>query len=59
MAEYIAKIGTREVTHNNSLAKNKLKKALELFDFAGELSQTMSLERMNKKKEIQKLLNSV
>jgi len=57
LSEYLTVIGRTKIEANNDTAKLYLAKAIELLDIADEVSQTLSMERMNKKEYIDSLLN--
>ncbi|NLX72413.1 MAG: hypothetical protein GXY94_03805 [Bacteroidales bacterium] len=58
LSECLKEIGKGKIEENKKDAKMKLEKAIELLDIADEISKTMSFDRINKKKEIENVLQS-
>jgi hypothetical protein len=56
LSECLKEIGKGKIEENKKGAKMKLEKAIELLDIADEISKTMSFDRINKKKEIENVL---
>ena len=56
LSECLKEIGKGKIEENKKDAKMKLEKAIELLDIADEISKTMSFDRINKKKEIENVL---
>lgn len=56
LSECLKEIGKGEIEKNKTDTKMKLEKAIELLDIADEISKTMSFDRINKKKEIENVL---
>ncbi|MDY0280444.1 MAG: hypothetical protein RBR35_07770 [Salinivirgaceae bacterium] len=56
LSEYLKEIGIIEMNKNRENAELYLRKAIELLNIADEISKTISLDRMNKKCEIEDLL---
>tara|TARA_B100000780_G_C21021125_1_gene409264 strand:- start:79 stop:495 length:417 start_codon:yes stop_codon:yes gene_type:complete len=58
IADYLKASGTAELEEDKQKIQLKLDKALELLQIADDVSQAVSFSRIQKKKEIQELLNS-
>jgi len=56
LSEYMKEIGEEEIHENKKEAKRKLEKAIELLDIADQISNTISFDRINKRKEIENIL---
>jgi len=56
LSKYLKEVGLREIQTNKEKARMWLKKAIELLDVADEISKTMSFDRINKKNEIESVL---
>lgn len=56
LSEYLAAVGKLKNETKQGSGQLYLKKAIEVLDIADEVSETLSFVRMNKKREIEKLL---
>ena len=56
LSEYFIEIGMGKLEANKAGAELYLKKAIELFDIVDKTSKTLSLERINKKTQIENLI---
>ena len=56
LAEYFKEIGKSKVDYDKKGAKTHLKKAITLLEIVDETTKTMSFERINKKTEINNVL---
>ena len=57
LAEYFIELGKKRIGFNKNKSQNHFEKALQLIAIANELSNTISLDRINKKIEILGLMN--
>lgn len=56
LSEYLKEVGMAKVEINKSEVPFYLEKAIELLDIADEISNTMSFDRINKKRKIKYML---
>lgn len=59
LSEYLKEIGIGEIKTDKNKARMSLEQAIHLLDAADEISKTMSFDRINKKKEIEKVLQQL
>lgn len=56
LAQYLKAIGESTINSDKNKGKKYLEKAIVLFDISDELTATFSLDRMDKKREIEHIL---
>jgi 1-deoxy-D-xylulose 5-phosphate reductoisomerase len=59
LCDFFKETGTATAQTNITKAKKYLEKSIEFLDIANEISKTISFERMNKKAEAEKALQSL